>query len=301
MSSKIFFPSKGVCIYCGERSAPLGDEHVVPLSIGGKHIIQKASCSKCEDITKKFEQDVMRGLWGQARVAYNAPTRRKKERPRSFMLKDLDGKSPSLEVQSQKFPAPMIFYQMATAGILCGADPALDRSKDWLLNCITDDSKLRDFQDKYPGRLVAKFRHVPESYGRMLAKIAYCQAMTALDPSDINPICLPYILGTKRNVSYIVGGCSVNDPPQPNEGYSLTTAQVSADDRTLIIVLVRLIANCDTPTYHVVVGEVAGRENVERVNNKLERVAPSGQGGYDLSNPTAKNQFWLPRVWPVKP
>jgi hypothetical protein len=46
------FPDKGVCIYCGVADAELSDEHIVPLSIGGQHIIDDASCLKCAVLQK---------------------------------------------------------------------------------------------------------------------------------------------------------------------------------------------------------------------------------------------------------
>jgi hypothetical protein len=36
--------SRGVCINCGDRETVLTDEHVVPLSLGGQHILVEASC-----------------------------------------------------------------------------------------------------------------------------------------------------------------------------------------------------------------------------------------------------------------
>src|ERR1700733_13961651 len=81
-------PSKDKCIYCGKIEVELTDEHFLPLSLGGQHIIEKASCLECADITKKFEQDVARELWGDARISYNAPSRRKKQRPSHIKLED---------------------------------------------------------------------------------------------------------------------------------------------------------------------------------------------------------------------
>jgi hypothetical protein len=67
--------SKGVCIYCGRNDTRRTDEHVVPFSLGGQHVLLDASCA-CADITKRFEQDVAREMWGDARNSFNAPTRR---------------------------------------------------------------------------------------------------------------------------------------------------------------------------------------------------------------------------------
>src|SRR5271157_403593 len=79
--------SFGACIYCGATGVRLTDEHIVPLSLGGAHILEAASCDNCAKITTRFENDVARGLWGDARIAYNAPTRHKKNVQRISFLK----------------------------------------------------------------------------------------------------------------------------------------------------------------------------------------------------------------------
>ncbi len=297
------YPSKGVCIYCGKGKVLLTDEHVVPYFIGGKHVIEKASCLMCADITKKFEQDVARDLWGDARAAYQAPTRRKKERATSITLADPKRVGPDLVVPMSEYPPVMIFYTMEAAGILIGADRTLDRSREWGLVTITDPEKIKAFEAKHPGRLTAKFKNVPKSFGRLIAKIAYCNAMTALDPSDFDPICLAYILGKKTNVSHVVGSSKITDPMMPGHGYFMRTVELMTSDRMLLIGEVRLLANNGTPTYHVVVGEVSGATNITRVNEKfraisrsesVEQADPIEVQASDPSYP------WLPKVWPVQ-
>ena len=255
----------------------------------------------CANITKKFEQDVARKLWGDARASYNAPTRRKKERANSFVLKDPKGIGADLTVPAEHYPAPMAFYRMSTAGILGGTDPTVDLSLKWTIEMIVDETRLKEFEDKHPGRLTSRFTNEPKSFARMLAKIGHSQAMTALDHGDFTPICLPYILGKKSNVSYVVGGGPTNDPPQPASGYTLRTVQISSNESTLILVEVRLLANNDTPTYHVVVGETQGIKNMERVNRKLTAIYPPEKGAsFDFENASASHH-WAPSVWPVKP
>src|SRR5262245_63413163 len=95
MISSIWMPhghtriaSRGACIYCGTRGVVLTDEHVIPLSLGGQHILEGASCRSCADITTRFERDVARDMWGDARSSYNVQSRRKKERKTHIFLAD---------------------------------------------------------------------------------------------------------------------------------------------------------------------------------------------------------------------
>ncbi len=93
--------------------------------------------------------------------------------------------------------------------------------------------------------------------------------LTQLDPGDFRPICLPYIAGQKANVSYVVGGTLEDQVPEPENGYSLSTVVFGSFFRLMLIALIRLYENTYSPAYHVVVGDVAGAENVERIMQKL--------------------------------
>lgn len=260
---------KGACIYCGDSQSKLTDEHIVPLSLGGQHVISNASCGKCADITKKFEQDVARELWGDARIAYDAPTRRRKSRPSHIDVRDPVEPEKFLSIPKDEYPAAMVFYTMGIAGILQGKPRDYDRSGQWQFSSIVDDAKLNAFLAKHPDKLTAKFRHVPVSFGRTIIKIGYCHILTQLDPGDFDPICLPYILGDDSNVSHILGSEPTIAPPQVGLGYHLGTAVVGTEDTAFVIAEVRLIANNHTPSYHVVTGSLSGRANIEKIIAKL--------------------------------
>lgn len=112
--------SKGTCICCGTRDGVLTDEHVVPLSLGGQHILVRASCRSCADITTKFERDVARDMWGDARNSYNVASRRKKERKTHIILADPANPERRVKIPYADYPAAMTFYTMGAAGLLEG-------------------------------------------------------------------------------------------------------------------------------------------------------------------------------------
>jgi HNH endonuclease len=72
----------GHCIYCGSDGGEqgLGDEHIVPFSLGGVLVLPKASCRACEAITSAFERRCAHIMYGSFRIRENQ-TRRPKERP----------------------------------------------------------------------------------------------------------------------------------------------------------------------------------------------------------------------------
>ncbi len=261
-----YFETKGRCVYCGVFSDSLTDEHIVPLSLGGHHVIRNASCTKCADITKKFEQKVARDLWGDARIAFDAPSRRKKERPTHFKVS-----GETKEIAAQEYPAGFVFYKMNKPGFIQGLSETEDVSSKWQLVMIDDDARRGNYFKKYGKYPTLQFRHVPQEFGRMIAKIGYGHILTAFHPAEFSHICLPYILGNKSNVSFVVGGGEEDVKPTPDFGYSLSTECIIGKnlDRMLLIAKVRLYANTYSPEYSVVVGEFVGKESVANARLKL--------------------------------
>jgi hypothetical protein len=291
--------SKGACIYCGRNDVPLTDEHVVPLSLGGKHVLQDASCPLCADITKKFEQDVAREMWGDARNSYNAPSRRKKLRKTHIRLTDPEDPGRRVKVPYSEYPAAMIFYKMNRAGLLEGMPDTVDMSARWQLTAIHDDLKAKEFEKRFGVKLTSKFRHVPDSFARLIAKIAYCHTLCVLHPGDFRPICLPYILDDKCNPSYVVGGSFDIAEPNLDKGYVLGTVGFADSDRLMLLAEIRLFANLHTPTYHAVVGDVRGTENMRAVLDKLGPITITRMETrlpYDIQS---EDHHWMPRVWPL--
>lgn len=265
----VYYPSKGVCIYCGAVDVPLRDEHIVPYALGGTHVLRQASCARCEDMSKKFEQKVARDLWGDARTSFNAPTRRRKERKIHIDMPDPAEQGRKYLIPVAEYPAGFLFYKMGTCGFLRGLPETTDISGSWQMVIIDDDARRNAFIKKHERPPVLKFRHVPDAFGRLLAKIGYCQVLTALDPGDFRRLVLPYITGEKRNVSYVVG--SKDGAPEPDNGYRLTTLYSENTEKMILLAEVRLYANTHAPTYEIVVGEVLGAKEMQRVRDKLTR------------------------------
>ncbi len=79
---------------------------------------------------------------------------------------------------------------MGRAGLLEGMPDTVDMSSQWQFVAVTDNLKAKNFQERFGLPLTAKFRHVPDSFARLLAKIGYCHLLCSLDPGDFRPICL---------------------------------------------------------------------------------------------------------------
>jgi hypothetical protein len=264
-----YIGSKGKCIYCGNLDTKLSDEHIVPESLGGVHIIREASCKKCAEVTSRFERNTARGLWGDARTAFNTPTKRPKERKKTISTHISQG-TKGVEAPVNEYSAGFVFYRISTPGLLQGLSEDKDISVLWTMDMVDDNKRREDFFKKYGSYPVLKFKHVPQDFGRMLLKISYGHILTILELEDFNPLCLPYILGEKQNVSYLVGEQTKNVALNPGLGYSLhAKGFVISENRMLLIAIIRLYANTHSPEYEVVVGDVLGFENITQVLKKI--------------------------------
>jgi hypothetical protein len=289
--------SRGACIYCGTRGVELLDEHVVPFSLEGQHILEGASCRTCADITSSFEGDVAQDMWGDARNSYNVRSRRKRKRKTHIVLADPANPARRVKVPYSEYPAPMLFYKMSRAGLLEGLPDTVDLSSAWQIVEVHDDVKAKGFQQKFGVPLTATIRHMPESFARLLAKIGYCNLLTILDPGDFRPICLPYILGERKNLSYVVGG-ALEIAESEAVGYRLDVVGFGSAEQMMLVTEIRLFANAGTPTYDVVVGDVIGNEKVAAMLTKAEGMITVEP----VTRPAAsgdKSDHWMPRVWPL--
>jgi hypothetical protein len=238
-------------------------------------------------------------MWGDARTSYNAPSRRKKERKTHIILSDQNYRSRTVKVPYKEYPAAMVFYKMGRAGLLEGLPDTVDVSSAWQLVAIADREKANDFEKKWGVPLISRFRHMPTSFARLLAKIGYCNLLCALDPGDFKPICLPYILGIKANPSYVVGGTFELAEPTPSIGYVLKTAGFVQNNRLMLMTEIRLYSNNATPTYHVVVGDVSGQEQIAAVLNKIGPLESAEIVAETQPGPTSGRDHWLANKWPL--
>lgn len=81
------FPPVGRCIYCGAAGVELSDEHIIAFAIGGRWILDQASCEPCAKVTSSFEGRLSRTILGPLRMLYEMPTRRPQDRPEHLELK----------------------------------------------------------------------------------------------------------------------------------------------------------------------------------------------------------------------
>lgn len=56
----------------------LGDEHVLPESLGGTLVLQQAACESCERVVNDFEQPILKSILYAPRVHLGIRRKRRK-------------------------------------------------------------------------------------------------------------------------------------------------------------------------------------------------------------------------------
>ncbi len=248
-------PDIGKCIYCGTTDGALGKEHAIPYGLNGPWTLLRASCSRCADITHRFERDTLRSLLSPVRTVLAMQTRRPKQRPRCLpLVLESNGIQQTIQVPSNEYPLYLPTPLFPAPGCLTGAPESPRIATDLRFLHIAGPS-LETVVQRYAVEFAgARLNFSPSEFARTLAKIAFTAAVYVLGlaPFTGSPI-RRVILGEDLAVSRWVGswsGKSVNEPK------ALHAMKVLASGTDIHVVL-RLFAQFETPEYLVVLGPAA--------------------------------------------
>ena len=264
------YPSFGECIYCGAKAGDteLGDEHVVPFSLGGNAIILNASCKECAKETSKCELELGRKILWDFRTHIGEQTRRPKDRPKELPFTVSINSAPretlTVRIEDHPFFTPMPVW--GKPGIIMGSQPSaiFEVYKAhvfyWVPPNIRETLNLGD--GDFAELPFAEFRIDHERYARAIAKIAYCQAVAFYGLHGFRRLVLPdLILGHYPNIPYFVGSPLVDPQPptNPKIKHVVNISIVERSGQRLILGEVRLFSNSGTvdhgsPTYQVICG-----------------------------------------------
>lgn len=260
------YPGIGRCIYCGSADGPLTDEHIIPEAIGGRLILEAASCAACANETHAFEGhacDTCRPIRRQ--LGFPSKTKGRKARDRAaaekFIL-DLDGRR--VKVPVDEFPGLFVHLVYPLPGILLGS-PVEDRPLVGGIHAIEVmpgfGRRLDAVRQKYKANKVSivgvdkSNRTDKEDTGRMLAKIAHAYAVAELGPDAFTPSIGGIIRGDQPfNLPHYVGSqAQTTEAATDLHEISIDTSGV--DRGRYVVVRVRLFASFKGPGHYVVVGE----------------------------------------------
>lgn len=259
----------GKCIYCGSSGGDDGlrTEHVIPLSLGGKTELLEASCTRCEGITSALDGYLARNIYYDIRLSMPVfPSRRPKERPKvrgaHFIFED---REETVEFPTGTHPFFTVLPIWDIPGALRGVQPSIEFPPCRGLVYTYAPPNLPDQLGMQEGERATMRAVNPfnlSTFGRALAKIAYCHAVISYGFRQFRPLVMPQlILGKYACISHFVGS-QPTDPPPPDRRdlmHSIGFRDAVNGRQKLILAVMRLFANSGTdtrgmPIYLVVVG-----------------------------------------------
>ena len=259
----------GRCIYCGSGGGETGlrDEHIIPFSLGGNAVIERASCAECEKKTSRIEGYLSRMIFLQFRTHTGVQTRRPKERPKSFDAVIRIGESVIEERPIPVADHPMFLMVpiLPIAGLLRNEQPTtqFEGATVTLYYGGHDDMHQRLGVDQ-SRRLQIKIDTTMDLalFGRALAKISFCTAVATFGLVGFNHLDMPQlILGNYPFVPHYLGGDGTQgtSPPEPDSLHRSDIDMAEVGGSRMLVVKLRLFANHNAnghglPTYKVIVG-----------------------------------------------
>ena len=257
------FSGYGRCIYCGS-SGPLKDEHIIPLSLGGKAVIEKASCADCEKITSYLDGYLARAIFNEYRTHVGLGSRRPKERPTSLPATIVlpDGREEIRHFPAKEHPYFLMMPIWHLPGIALGKPPS---SKFEIMQAhaywyIPPGVQKEAEMEKTQVRAQGKINYT--AFARAIARISFCTAVSHFGLEGFNHLDLPQlILGAYPHVPHYVGVMRTDpEPPDArNMMHKIDVQPCTYDSVEYWLISLRLFAhsgfqNSGMPIYRTIVG-----------------------------------------------
>lgn len=251
---KRVFEPVGFCIYCYTRTGPFTDEHTLPDGLGGRHILPKASCEKCQRIINQVEQYCMRTMLGNVRAHMGIRSRKKRPPvPQSLLIAEKDtGRRSRVYKPIRELPLITVMPAFPPPFILSGL-PAPE--KFWGANWAPF-SPSKEFVESVGAQSVFSEEISPLKFARMLAKIAHSMAVAVYGIDAFQPLLPPLILGERKRYVELVGGSFADEPATHKEIHGISiNVKRRVDGSELLIARIRLFGNLGAPIYVVAIGK----------------------------------------------
>ena len=229
--------------------------------LGGNLVLRDASCKECATKTSRFEETVLRQMFGPYRVRIDMPSRHRKRRPKELLFEVVkkDGNVAIISVDPKEHPGSIVFPVFPEPGVLvCREDNA---GFQMGLCASTDFPRVKTLAETHGGRGfslgVADFN----SMARLLAKTAhaYCFAEFGDFRAAYQPLVLDLIAGDPNCCPTRCVGCVPGNAiaePEPGIAHRMAVSEAKAPDGTGYLVTdIRLFALLRSPVYRVAVAK----------------------------------------------
>jgi len=242
------------CIYCAKQD-DLRTEHILPYGLSGTAILPKASCGGCARVTGRLEEMMLRGPMWPVRVFRDLKSRTKhKDAPATQPIRVIrSGEETTIDLAVDEYPILLMFPIFAPpaalfpyayqGGIVPAGHATLSFGPQPEDVCAALGVNQVKIDQEYS---LAEF-------ARVIGKIAYAFAFAegAVDELDGPSSVIPAILGQSEEIGRWVG---TRAAPRswPDELHRLVLHR----EEGWLVGEVQLLADCETPSYGVVLGRL---------------------------------------------
>lgn len=251
----------GACIYCRRRDT-LCDEHIVPAGLDGNAILRDASCTDCGRITSAFESRVLNNL-RDIRSGLGLGSKRRKTKTRTAAVYGTeDGKEVVYRVPLERHVLPILFpvFPPPQCGVSDERKAGIDLiGLQWVRYGVDPEDVGKSLSIP---KVQLKLRLYAADFARVLAKIAYCYAVSQVGLEAFAEVTvLPAILGSSDDVGHWVGTYAKEEAKASDSTllHRLNLMLIPSDPANetaglIAVVHVQLFSTSPSPGYRVVVG-----------------------------------------------
>lgn len=257
----IKYAPAGKCIYCGDlasKDTRLGEEHIIPRSIGGTLVLPEASCRKCERETSRIETYCAKHYFYAARVHEGIRGRRARG-PKTLVQTELVNPPERIKMDVKNHPGLLDMW------LLPPPDVFGPSTGETALVDLVGIVLVPDFHERIQ-KTSFRYRHAINvslnQFTRLLAKIGHSYACAVIGEANFKPYLLDLIFWRLplEPLKYI-GGYSIELSPfnytQPpsKERHEIQLEISRRSGKNLVLVKLRLFSQYSSPNYCIVVGE----------------------------------------------
>lgn len=260
------FPPIGTCIYCGSDGGADGlrDEHIIPYSLGGNAILQKASCRACEAITSYLDGYLARNIYYDFRLHAGVQSRRKQPTKRPVTIV-AGPETKTIEIDLTHHPHFLNLPVWSRPTLMFAEQPSslfTDFGTVTFFDVPPSAASMLRLPPDTDTQILNQYSINVETFARGIAKIAYCSAISILGLGNFRPLLTPaMILGRYPFLSHFVGSNPefAATRAEDHKRHMIEFGLYELERLRLVFMTVRLFADCGTkshgmPVYEVLVG-----------------------------------------------
>jgi hypothetical protein len=246
----------GQCIYCGSTKEPLTREHVLPKGLAGNEppegasealVLRKASCTTCQEITLKFEQECLRDMLGPARRRLGLTRKDRRSATMPVLVSHPDETDATVqELIDLHVLGAMAIPAFRTAQCFANAtekDLGVDYKFIWVERAVIPEGA---------SSVGVELKANKVAFARMLAKIGLGLATACYGKEAFVPFVQRIITGEDTNIHRFIGGFCEEIPEPSTDGPFHAMKLLKHDG--MLIANIQLFAQFGGPINYVVLG-----------------------------------------------